>query len=251
MLDPHEAVRRVSVDRFEPSPDLMPLLDRIWIMKWDLPGGRTETQRLLPSPNAHFVIGLARARLVGVTRNLQSIAFEGAGRAIGLRFRAGGLRPFLTGPVAGLTDREVSAAVLTGVADESVETTISATECNDAMINCAEGFLRAQLLDSDPMTDLAFAAVDLVRRKDGPHRSEALADQLGVSLRSLQRLFLEYVGVSPKWVIRRYRLQEAAWRIARGDNAPLSHLAADLGYFDQAHLARDFVAVLGCSPSDY
>jgi AraC-like DNA-binding protein len=251
MLDPCEAAKRVSIDRFEPSRDLMPFLDRIWIMKWDLRGSRAEEQRFLPSPNSHFVIGLGRATLVGVKRKVHSSVFEGAGRAIGLRFRAGGLRPFLTGPVAWLTDREVSATVLTGVADETVDTTISAVERDDAMIDCAEAFLRARLPKSDPMVDLACTAVDLARRKDGPLRAEELADQLGVSLRSLQRLFLEYVGVSPKWVIRRYRLQEAAWRLSQGANEPLAHLAADLGYFDQAHLARDFAAVLGCSPSDY
>ena len=251
MLDPKEAAKRVGVDRYEPSPDLMPFLDRIWIMRWDLRGCRAGEQRFLPSPNAHFVIGLGQATLAGVTRKVNGFAFEGAGRILGLRFRAGGLRPFLTGPVARLTDRKVSAAMLTGVPDETVVAAISAAESDEAMIRGAEAFLRARLPEPDPMADLACAAVDCARREDGPLRAEELADRSGLSLRSLQRLFHDYVGVSPKWVIRRYRLQEAAWRLAQGDDAPLSHLAADLGYFDQAHLARDFVAMLGCPPSDY
>jgi AraC-like DNA-binding protein len=251
MLNPHEAVKRVSIDRYEPSADLKPFLDRIWIMKWDLRGRSAEEQQLLPSPNAHFVVGLGQAALVGVTRKMHSFAFEGAGQVLGLRFRAGGLHPFLTGPVARLTDRKVSATVLTGVADESVEAMISAAQDDEAMIHSAEALLRARSPKSDPMADLASAAVDFARKEDGPLRAEELADQIGVSLRSLQRLFREYVGVSRKWVIRRYRLQEAAWRLAQGDDQFLSHLAASLGYFDQAHLARDFVAILGCSPSDY
>ena len=250
VLDPREAIN-VSIDRYEPSPDLMPFLDRIWIMKWEQGGRRAEEQRFLPSPNAHFVIGLGQAMLVGVTRKVHGYALEGTGRVLGLRFRVGGLRPFLTGPVARLTDRRVSASLLTGGDDETVETMISAAKCDEAMISIAEGFLRARVPKSDPMADLACAAVDLARQTDGLLRAEDLADRMGVSLRSLQRLFLQYVGVSPKWVIRRYRLQQAAWRLAQGENEPLSHLAADLGYFDQAHLARDFVALLGCSPSDY
>jgi AraC-like DNA-binding protein len=161
------------------------------------------------------------------------------------------LRPFLTGPVARLTDRKVSATVLTGVPDETVEAMISAAQGDEAMIRNAEALLRARSPKPDPMGDLACAAVDFARSKDGPLRAEELADKMGVSLRSLQRLFREYIGASPKWVIRRYRLQEAAWRLAQGDDELISHLAADLGYFDQAHLARDFVAMLGCSPSDY
>jgi streptomycin 6-kinase len=150
MLDPHESVKRVSIDRYEPSADLKPFLDRIWIMKWDLRGRSAEEQQFLPSPNAHFVVGLGQAALVGVTRKVHSSAFEGAGQVLGLRFRAGGLRPFLEGPVARLTDRKVSASVLTGVADESVEAMISAGQDDEAMIHSAEALLRARSPKSDP-----------------------------------------------------------------------------------------------------
>ncbi|KAA0075682.1 AraC family transcriptional regulator [Paraburkholderia sp. T12-10] len=57
--------------------------------------------------------------------------------------------------------------------------------------------------------------------------------------------------MSPKWVIRRYRLQEVAQRLTTGHNVKLADLAAELGYFDQAHLARDFTRLFGCSPSNY
>ena len=81
-------------------------------------------------------------------------------------------------------------------------------------------------------------------------RVDDLAARHDVPVRRLQRLFLEYVGVGPKWVIRRYRLQEAVERAA---SAQLSwaDLAADLGYSDQAHLVRDFTAVAGVSPAAY
>lgn len=72
-----------------------------------------------------------------------------------------------------------------------------------------------------------------------------------MSLRGLQRLFCEYVGVSPKWVIQRYRLQDAAVLLASGSSGQLAALAAELGYFDQAHLAQDFRRLFGISPSQY
>jgi AraC-like DNA-binding protein len=59
------------------------------------------------------------------------------------------------------------------------------------------------------------------------------------------------VGVSPKWIIRRYRLHEAADRLANGGAADLAELAAALGYYDQAHLTRDFTALVGKSPAEY
>ena len=80
---------------------------------------------------------------------------------------------------------------------------------------------------------------------------DALATRTDTSVRQLQRLFREHVGVTPKRVIRTARLQEVAVRIERGTATNLSRLAADLGYTDQAHLARDWKAITGRSPSDF
>jgi AraC-like DNA-binding protein len=73
----------------------------------------------------------------------------------------------------------------------------------------------------------------------------------GLPERRLQRLFAEYVGVSPKWVIRRARLHEAARFADAGGDVDWATLATDLGYSDQAHLTREFTATLGMPPSRY
>jgi AraC-like DNA-binding protein len=80
-------------------------------------------------------------------------------------------------------------------------------------------------------------------------RVEDVAAELGVGIRWLQRLFATYVGAGPKWVIQRSRMHEVLTRAASG--ASLGQLAADLGYADQAHLTRDFVANVGLSPGQY
>jgi len=95
------------------------------------------------------------------------------------------------------------------------------------------------------------AIVERVRTDPSVTSVERLAGVAGVSVRPLQRLFREHVGASPKWVIRRNRLQEVAVRIESGDSPNLAALAADLGYTDQAHLARDFRSATGLSPSAF
>lgn len=52
-------------------------------------------------------------------------------------------------------------------------------------------------------------------------------------------------------MIKRFRLQEAAERIERDASVSLAELAAELGYFDQAHFIKDFKSVLGQSPAAY
>jgi AraC-like DNA-binding protein len=69
--------------------------------------------------------------------------------------------------------------------------------------------------------------------------------------RRLERIFREYVGVSPKWVIQRYRMHEAAEQIAEGRAGDMGDLALRLGYFDQAHFIRDFKAIVGRPPGQY
>ncbi len=69
--------------------------------------------------------------------------------------------------------------------------------------------------------------------------------------RTLERLFSRYVGISPSWVIRRYRLYEAADRLDRSEIVDWPRLAADLGYYDQAHFIKDFKKMIGVSPGEY
>ncbi|WP_339329315.1 helix-turn-helix domain-containing protein [Cohnella caldifontis] len=64
-------------------------------------------------------------------------------------------------------------------------------------------------------------------------------------------MFSRYVGVSPKWVIRRFRLQEAAELIDKDGASDWAALSAKLGYYDQAHFIKDFKAVTGRSPEAY
>ena len=80
---------------------------------------------------------------------------------------------------------------------------------------------------------------------------EQAAARLAVSVRTLQRMAHRHVGLSPAAIIRRRRLQEAAERIRTDPDADLATVAAELGYADQAHLAKDFRAVLGITASSY
>ena len=83
-------------------------------------------------------------------------------------------------------------------------------------------------------------------------RVSDVSTRFGIPARTLQRLFERYVGVSPKWVLRRYRVHEAAARLADGGStATWAEVAAELGYFDQSHFIRDFTRAVGMTPAAY
>ena len=80
------------------------------------------------------------------------------------------------------------------------------------MASLAEGLLLSVLPERDPVAEQAADIVELIRCDPSLCRVDQLAGVCGLSVRRLQRMFGEYVGVSPKWVMRRVRLQEAAQR---------------------------------------
>jgi transcriptional regulator GlxA family with amidase domain len=82
-------------------------------------------------------------------------------------------------------------------------------------------------------------------------RVEDLARMHNIAPRTLQRLFRRYVGVGPKWVLKRLRIHQAAERLTAANPTGWTELALDLGYYDHAHFIRDFRLVVGRSPAQY
>jgi AraC-like DNA-binding protein len=115
----------------------------------------------------------------------------------------------------------------------------------------ASAFLRERLPAADDAALLAGRIVDDVADDLDLHSADDLARRFDMSLRALQRLFNEFVGAGPKWVINRYRMHEAVARVQAGEPVSWAALAQDLGYFDQAHFIADFRKLVGRTPGDY
>jgi AraC-like DNA-binding protein len=251
LVDPAGAAKRIRLATFPPAAPLAPFVDYYWLVEWDLAGQAPQTQRVLPYPNAHLVFEPGKSALHGVVRGAFVRQVEGAGRVLGVRFKPGALRPFIAHPVARLADRTAPLDELLKVGTLDAERRVLGQHGELATVGAAEAMLLAVLPAIDPRALLAAQAVQAAAAANGPLSAHALAAQLGIEERSLQRLFSNYVGVSPKWVIQRFRLQEATWRLAAHAPADLAALAAELGFFDQAHLTRDFTKLVGQSPLAY
>jgi AraC-like DNA-binding protein len=221
-----------------PAADLAPYVEFCWAVSW-----RYDTpyrQLLLPAPNVHLTFEGGRATVHGVRTRFRHRTLDGEGGVVGVAFRPGTFRGFLGAPVRTLLDRSVDGvdvfgAELPGAPD----------------LQAVERFLRSRLPAHDEQSALAADIVTSIRATPGVTGVRALADDVGLTVRSLQRLFAEHVGIGPKWVIRRYRLQEVTERLAAGASIDWAALAAELEYADQPHLIRDFRAMTGESPTRY
>jgi AraC-like DNA-binding protein len=240
---------RFEVARARPSPALAELVEHLWLVSWDLRGRDPHLQHTLPHPGVHLVAEPGRSGIQGVLTGRFSRRLEGAGHAFGIRFRPAGFQPFLGAPVATLTDRRVPVAEVFGPDGDRLVDRLLAAGDQGRRVAAAEAFLLARLPAPDPRVALVNRVVDQIMADREITRVGDVADRAGVGTRRLQRLFATYVGVGPKWVIRRARLHEAVERLEEGDALDLGFLARELGYFDQAHFARDFRDAVGRPPT--
>jgi AraC-like DNA-binding protein len=251
ILDRRSGERWFELDMFRPAEDLAELVEHLWIVRWDLRGREPYAQHVLPHPSVHVVVEDNRAEVVGVTTGRFTRVLEGKGRAFGIKFRPAGFHPFLESSVAALTDRMVPIAEVFGAGGEAYAERVRGLREPADLVRAAEAFVRARGPRPDPRVQLVNRVVAEIMDDRAITRVDQVAERSGIATRRLQRMFADYVGVSPKWVVQRYRLHEAAERLAADEELDLATLAIELGYFDQAHFARDFKAIVGSPPQRY
>jgi len=240
-----------ALDRFPPAADLAALVERHWLVSWELPPGRSASVTLLPHPCVNLVLDQGRLAVSGVGRERFTYTYRGTGRVFGVKFRPGAFLPFLGRPLAEITGAVLPAERLWGPTASTLAARMAAAPGVDQLVGSVEVFLRARWPPDDPQVALVGRIVAAMLHDRTIGRVDDVTERFGLAPRTLQRLFQRYVGVSPKWVLRRYRLHEAAAALAREQDRPWAEVAADLGYFDQSHFIRDFTAAIGMTPVAY
>ncbi len=254
ILNPLAAAQAFSLSRLQPSAELAPFVERYWCVRWDLPTGEVFTQQTLSHPAINLVFEAQRAAIHGVNRRRFSIDLRDRGQVVGVKFRPGGFAAFWPGSIHKLCDRAVPYRELAGAA-RAASFAQEILRCGDDDVKARlDAQLRGHLLPADPRRAEEIAtAVGVVQRALAGEATtvEALARASRLSVRALQRLFRRYVGVGPKWVLRRLRLHRATERIAAGAVANWAAFAVEQGYADQAHLSREFREYVGRTPAEY
>ena len=250
MLYPQAASTTFAMEEHPPCVELAGVVQGHWIVRWDRRGLAPFTQKVLPSPSVNLTLKRGRSRVAGVTPGMFTEVLEDRHVVFGVRFRPGGFRPFLGAPVASISGRFIPIGDIFGTPGTALERPVVEAATTAEMVEVVESFLVERVLPPDPTVDFVAAVVADAARHPDLIRVADLARRWEVTMRNLQRLFAEYIGAGPKWVIRRYRMQDAAARAAVGP-VDWARLAADLGYSDQAHFCRDFASTIGVTPSRY
>lgn len=256
--------------RLLPALELRPFIDCYWMVHWDLRGKPRYLAETLPHPCVFWVTELGKSAIHGVGTRRFTRWLDGKGRVCGVRFRPGGFYPFLRTPISAITDRSLALRGAFGAEGLAIGKLLRGLDvraatapdptpgspspddlADEEMMDLMDHFLLARLPAPDARLGSVTAIIAAIRNSTEITRVGQVAERFHLSPRALQRLFGQYVGVSPKSVIQRYRMHEALGRVDAGRSVDWARLAVELGYFDQTHFIKDFKALTGRSPGEY
>jgi AraC-like DNA-binding protein len=167
---------------------------------------------------------------------------------IELRLTPLGARRILGVPMHELANRTADLADLIPDADE-LTARVREEDSWAVRFDLVEEFLARRLADSLPPPPGVEWSWHRLRRTGGRAPISELASELGWSHRRLIARFREQIGLAPKTVARVLRFDRAVAALGSSTSRGLAEIAFDCGYFDQAHLNRDFRELAGTTPT--
>ena len=240
----------VSVQRHEIGEAFSDLARQVWIPRWKLPDGVVVTQPVLQYPALNVAVEADAAAVHLPVGGVGTRDLAGAGWAAGLLLRPGAGSLIVPGDMSTMLGSVVPIPNGCWLIETLRE--LMGTHADPAdIVTAYEHWLGGLLHLVDEEVRLVNAITDAAEHDVGIRTPRDLREQFSMSERAMQRLLKRRVGFSPRWLIQRRRLQEAALQIRERPDMALADIAADLGYADQAHFNRDFGAVIAMTPGDY
>jgi len=256
ILQPRRQGRHRTLTRLPAGPELSRFVEWYWCVQWDLRGQPPYVAEVLSYPSVNVTFERTTSGTGGFVNGVCTTKFTrelaGEGEAFAVKFRPGGFGAFTGLDVGSFRDAVVELTEVLPRARGLTERVLSAptSEARRVVLEdfFAEAARGAAVDDAYRLVLRIIAAMESDRELT---RVDQITERFGVPIRTLQRLFRRYVGAGPKWVLRRYRLQDGAQMLADGRTADLAALAVELGYFDQAHFCREFATEVGMAPLEY
>lgn len=236
-------------------PALSDLVEHVFVL--DVRRARQPSWMILPDYSAHVLVRIGRGprglrvaacSIVGPRKEPTSVDVRTRAWTIGVRLRPGAL-PALTGlPASDLVDATCGAGEAWGAEGDRLDARLSGEIDPEAVLTHLRAFLGARAGRAPQREWTVRGLSRQVLESGGTVRVERVAERLGVSARALRLRSHELIGLSPKRFARTHRLFRAI-DVARASSAPdWARIAASTGYADQAHLVREFGALLGETP---
>jgi AraC-like DNA-binding protein len=190
-----------------------------------------------PDACIDIVYSAAGLQLVGAMTVERRFDLAANALTAGIRFRPGMAPSFLRIPAIELTNQMLPWDTQPELANRIADAR-SAAECREILLTALRPLAEAP--------NGVQRAIEAVTRSHGDIHLEWVARQAGMTARQFRRRCLEESGLAPKQLCRVLRFRRACTLARQG--LPWGLVAAEAGYFDQAHLIHDFRDFTGDTP---
>lgn len=235
----------------------------ILLCRESVPAGREILERVLPDGAVRLIFNFGDAPSAGDEAGQPAVAVGASAAPVVVRLRnrvegfsvtlrSGAAAALLGLPAGELTGHAVPLDELWGGEGLQLLERLAAATDDRARSALLQSALQRRLLRSDAAVPAAAAqAVRLIAESGGRRPLREVAAAVGVGERRLQQIFHAQVGLSPRACSRLARLH-ACLRALRLTHAPAwADVAVESGYYDQAHLANEFRALCGLTPTEF
>ncbi|PAU93269.1 hypothetical protein CK503_12660 [Aliifodinibius salipaludis] len=187
---------------------------------------------------------------VGMMTKYRKVVVTTGTRLVGIRYKAGAMSPLTSVPLHKFKDINIDArGIFPGLNESDWERMIS-LKSEKQVTSKLDQLLYEMKSNSDESIDPIAASVQQIRKHKGNITIEDLTDDYGISKRQLERRFRSAVEVSMKSYARIVRFLHTKSLIKENPRESLLNIAFDNGYFNHAHLTRDFKKMAGSTPSE-
>jgi AraC-like DNA-binding protein len=215
-----------------------------------------DTSKILPDGCVDIIFmfdktkGTVYAGIIGTMTTFFELAYPQSIQMFGIRFRPAGITAFTRVPVEEFTDTNVELALVETLFDKFFCEILAEKQSIAEIVAHTDNYL-INLLSCLYHSDTRIIhAVDLIYLAKGQLPLAAVASDVCLCQRHFERKFKSAVGISPKMFAKIFRFKHALRCLKNYPHKDLLTVAIECGYYDHAHLIKDFKTLSGDAPTD-
>ena len=255
----------IQIREYNPGERLRNFIELVWEGDFNTTLEHNLRQRVVPNGYVELIIHLTTQHcdlfkkdrwthspdytIIGLYTRPYEVQFRDLVKVFGIRFKPEGIYNVFGIPASEFNQSYEDMELVLGVKFREYCNRLRDTEQTAEKLKITEDFLMKCYEQNDREFSYLNRAAEIIRNSDSHLKIENLPDEVYISLRQLERVFKQKIGITPKRYMRISRLNEVHRKLEENQQLDFTKVAFDCGYSDQAHFIRDFKSFMGVKPT--